>query len=165
MKNLIFFTFLVISNTIFSQGFINITAAGSWTKNIVATDISEAGNDYQTSFESIPNQTLLSIYPNNKNNQVYVYVTRNNDNWHDNLILKVKRNGRGIFSNTNINGGLIYHLIPNAQPPSGRPSAVSTFFTCYDDFRDISLQYEISGISVLLPVKSYSTTITYTVMY
>lgn len=165
MKNLIFLTFLVISTTMFGQGFINITAAGSWMKTITPTDIIEAGNDYPSSFESNPNQTLLSIYPNNKNFQVYVYVTRSNDNWHDNLILKVKRNGSGTNTNTNISGELTYHLIPDAQSPAGRPSSVPSFFTCYDDFVNIPLQYEITGISVVLPVKSYSTTITYTVMY
>ena len=150
----------------FSQGFINMSVSGSWSKTIAPTDIIEAGNDYQTFFESGVSQTLLSIYPNNKNHQVYVYVTRSNDNWHDNLILKVKRNGSGTNTNRNISAeSLAYHLIPNAQPPSGRPTAVSLFFTCYDDFVNIPLQYEITGISVVLPVKSYSTTVTYTVMY
>jgi hypothetical protein len=165
MKILIFITFLVVSNNLFGQR-VDFAVTGSWMKTISPSDISEAGNDYPSAFESNLNQTLLSIYPNNKNFPVYVYVTRSNDNWHDNLILKVKRNGNGTTTNTNISSGsLSYHLIPNAQPPSGRPTAVPSFFTCYEDFVNIPLQYEITGISVLLPVKSYSTTITYTVMY
>lgn len=158
MKNLIFITFLVISNTMFSQGFINITVDGSsWMKTFAPSDISEAGNDYQTSFESNSNQTLLTINPNNRNRLVHVYVTRSNDNWHNDLIIKVKRTSSGTnMTNAIINGGLFYHTISDLN---------TEFFTSEGYPTDVPLQYEITGISVVLPVQSYSTTITYTVMY
>ncbi|HCE54016.1 MAG: hypothetical protein APF83_10340 [Lutibacter sp. BRH_c52] len=160
MKNLItLIAFLVISNTMLSQGFINMTVTGNWVKSLTESDIIGAGNDYKTSYESIDGQTLLTINPNNKNNMVHVYVTRSNDDWNDNLLLKVKRTSNG--NNSTVNGSIMYQLITNASPLSG----AMKLFTCYDNVTNMTLQYEITGISVLLPVKSYSTTITYTVMY
>lgn len=158
MKNLIFIIFLVISNTMFSQGFINILVEGeNWVKSFTESDINVAGNDYNTSFESSASQTFLTISPNNKNNLVHVYVTRSNNNWHNNLKLRVRRTSNGNNqANSNIYGGTEYHYISDLT---------TEFFTCRGYPNDVALQYEITGLSVLLPVKSYSATIMYTVMY
>jgi len=158
MKNLIFIAFLIISNTLFSQG-INISLTGNWMKTISPSDISEAGNDYPNAYTSNTNQTLLTINPKNWNKTIYVYVTKSDIAWNSNLILKVKRNGSGTNSNGSINGGLIYQTITNEQTP------VTPLFTCTGPFINIPFQYEITGISVVLPVQSYSTTIIYTVMH
>ncbi len=164
MKNLIFIAFLAISASLYSQG-IDITITGNWMKAISPSDISEAGNDYQTSFESNTNQTLLTINPKNWNKQIYVYVTRSDIAWHNNLTLKIKRTSNGTNNNNIINGGLLYQTITNTQPPSNAPSTVTPLFTCEGPFINIPLQYEISGISLVLPVQSYSTTIIFTVMH
>lgn len=164
MKNLLFISFLAISNMVFGQG-INITVTGHWTKIIAASDISEAGNDYPTSYASNTNQTLLTINPKNWNKTIYVYVHKEDIAWNPALTLKVKRTSNGTNGNTNINGGLIYQTITNTQPPNYAPSTVIPFFTCQGPFVNIPLQYEITGISVVLPAQSYSTTIMYTVMH
>ncbi|MDP3358846.1 MAG: hypothetical protein Q8S41_05800 [Lutibacter sp.] len=155
MRNLIFIAFLAISNTLFSQN-ITITVTGNWMKTIAASDISEAGNDYPTTYESNANQTLLTINPVNNNKQIIVYVKRSDIAWHNNLNLKVKRTANGTNGNTAITGGLIYQTITNLN---------ANFFTCVGYHTFIPLQYEITGISVVLPVQSYSTEIMYTVMH
>lgn len=155
MKNLIFIAFLAISNMLFSQG-IELTVTGNWAKDIAASDISEAGNDYPTSYASNTNQTLLTINPKNSNKLINVYVKRNDIAWNTNLNLKVMRTSNGTNGNTNISDGLIYQTITNID---------AYFFTCIGYHTFIPLQYEITGISVVLPVQSYSTEIMYTVIH
>lgn len=164
MKNLIFIAFLFISSSMFGQG-IDITATGGWMNNISPSDISEAGNDYPTAYTSNVNQTLLTIIPKNYNKLIYVYVTRSDIAWHNNLTLKIRRTSNGTNNNNTINGGLIYQTITNAQPPSSAPSPVTPLFICEGPFINLAIQYEITGISVLLPVQSYATTIIFTVMH
>lgn len=164
MKNLIFATFFVIANSLFGQG-IDITVTGGWMKTISPSDISDAGNDYPAVYTSNVNQTLLTIIPKNYNKLIYVYVTRSDIAWHNNLILKIRRTSNGTYTNSEIiSGGDIYQTITNAQPPSNAPSQVTPLFISKGPFVNIPLQYEITGISVLLPVQSYATTIIFTVM-
>jgi hypothetical protein len=156
MKNVIILIgFLAFVNTMFSQG-IELTVTGNWAKNIAASDISEAGNDYPTTYASNTNQTLLTINPKNWNKEIIVYVSKSDISWNSNLNLKVKRTSNGTNGNANINGGIIYQTITNLD---------ANFFTCKGYHTFVPLQYEITGISVLLPVQSYSSTITYTVMH
>lgn len=165
MKNLIFISFLVISNSLFGQG-IDVTVAGGWVNNISSSDISEAGNDYPTTYVSNLNQTLLTIIPKNYNKQIYVYVTKSDIGWHNNLTLKIRRTSNGTYTNSEIiRGGDIFQIITDAQPPSNAPSQVTPLFISNGPFLNIPLQYEISGISVLLPVQSYATTIIFTIMH
>lgn len=156
MKNLtILIAFLAISNMAFGQG-IELTVTGNWSKMIAASDISEAGNDYPTSYASNTNQTLLTINPKNWNKIITVFVKRNDIAWHNNLNLKVKRTSNGTNGNTNIVDGLNYQTISNFD---------AYFFKCIGYHTFIPLQYEITGISVVLPVQSYSTEIMYTVIH
>lgn len=156
MKNLtILIAFLAISNMAIGQG-IELTVTGNWAKDIAASDINEAGNDYPTSYASNTNQTLLTINPKNWNKTIIVYVKRNDIVWNTNLNLKVKRTSNGTNGNANIGGGIDYQLITNFD---------ANFFTCTGYHTFIPLQYEITGISVVLPVQSYSTEIMYTVIH
>lgn len=162
MKNLTFIIFLAFSTTLLSQDF-TFTVAGNWMNTISPSDIIEAGNDYPTSYESNTNQTLLSITPTSNGKTLYVYVTRSDIKWHNDLILQIKRNTSG--NNSSVSGDTMYQVITNASPPSNTPSPLATLFTCKGAVTSMNLQYKITGISVLLPVDSYSTTITYTVMH
>ncbi|NEW78904.1 MAG: hypothetical protein GZ086_05650 [Gelidibacter sp.] len=155
MKNLIFTAFLIISNTLFSQT-IDITVIGSWMKTINASDISEAGNDYPAAYTSNTNQTIMTINPKNSSKLIYVFVKKTDIDWNNNLNLKIKRNSNGTNGNSSINGGIIFQTITNID---------TNFFTCTGPFVNVPFQYEITGISVLLPVQNYSTTIMFTVMH
>lgn len=154
MKNLIFITFLIISYSLFGQGF-DMTVTGNWTRTINASDISEAGDDYPTTYSSNLNQTLLTIDPKNKNKPFVVFVHKEDIIWSAALTLKIRRTSNGTNGNSTISNGIDYQAITIND---------SYFFTCKDLVTFVPLQYEITGISVLLPVQTYSTSVIFTVM-
>lgn len=156
MKNLIFIALLVISNNLFSQK-KSIVVVGSWTKNINASTISDAGNDYPSAFTSAANQTQISIGIKNRNKPVYIYVHKNDAAWNSNLILKVRRTSNGTNNNTIVLGGSSFQTITNT-------GTISPYlFSCEGYDTTVPLQYEITGLSVLLPVQTYSTMVVYTI--
>jgi hypothetical protein len=160
MKNLIFITFLIISNVIYSQK-DKLTVSGNWSKIITTSDISDAGNDYPSSFISLANQSLISISPGGASKDyvnINVHVKRVDIVWDDRLNLKIRRTSNGTNGNAIISGGLIFQTI--------NKDINSKLFSCTGDHTNVPLQYEITGISVLLPVPAepYSTTVVFTLM-
>lgn len=113
MKNLIFICFLTIFSNLFSQG-IDITVTGNWMKNIAASDISVAGNDYPSTYTSNTNQTVMTINPKNNNKTIYVYVSKVDIAWNAALNLKVKRTANGTNYNTDITGGSSFQTITSS---------------------------------------------------
>ncbi len=150
MKKFTLIVFILISNVLFSQ---SINVFGSWTRTISASDITEAGNDYVGTYTSIStSQTKISI-SNGKKDKTRVEVRKENNfsDWHPNLILQIKCTDRDKLHR----GGENIQTITDNDV---------YFFTTKDGNRtNIPLQYTISGISVLLPVKDYTTTIWFTV--
>jgi len=149
MKNFTLIVFVLISNVLFSQ---SVSVSGSWTRTISASDIEESGKDYVGTYESIATQTKISI-SNGKKDKTIVEVRKENNfsDWHPNLILQIKCTDRDKLHR----GGENIQTITDNDV---------YFFTTKDGNRtNIPLQYTISGISVLLPVKDYTTTIWFTV--
>jgi len=149
MKNFTLIVFILISNVLFSQ---SVSVSGSWIKTISASDIKEAGNDYVGTYTSSTTQTKISI-SNGRRDKTIVEVRKENNfsDWHPNLILQIKCTDRDKLHR----GGENIQTITDNDV---------YFFTTKDGNRtDIPLQYSIYGISVLLPVKDYSTTIWFTV--
>ncbi len=135
-----------------------ITASPGWSIAIPASSITEAGSNYTTNATSTANQTLISVTSSFLASYT-VTVHRDNTNWNSALTLWVQRtgNGSGSFFGT-IAGGLSFQQVG---------TAAQTFFSGIIGFptnrSNIPIQYQISGLSVLIPVKTYTTTITYTV--
>ncbi len=152
MKNFILIVFLIVSNWLFSQN-VEIDVSGKWEKKIRASDITEAGNDYVGTYESDSDETEIEIKAKNKNKTITVLIRKEDDydEWHPNLQLQVRRTDN---NNNNSNGGTSYQTITDFD---------SVFF--YTEGRDnkVPIQYRINGISVLLPVQEYTTTIIFTV--
>lgn len=130
-----------------------------------ATPITEAGNDYTSSIiESGLSQTTIDIKVRNtpglNNYTVNVKKTDSGNNW-GTLGILIKRTGIGTGGGpgSTITGGTTYVPILTTD---------SVFFNGANDNggtrSGIPIQYQISGISVLVPVGSYSTTITYTLI-
>ena len=158
MKNLIFIALLITTNCLYSQK-DKMTVSGNWTKNLSALDINDAGNDYASSIVSADNQSLITVSPGGKSQNyvnIDVLVHREDINWNSNLTLKVKRTSNGTNGNTIISGGEINFQTINTID--------SFLFSCTGNHTDVPLQYEITGISVLLPVQNFSTTVVYTLM-
>lgn len=155
MKNLLLIAILIISNCLFSQ---EISVKGKWTwpsgRNWIS-DLNEAGNDYVGTYESDHDETKITINAKHKNQQTVVNIHKeDNGDWHTELILEIQRTDRGTNNNYSIYDGLSYQIIGDTD---------TRFFYTYDDQKDVPIQYRISGISVTLPVKDYSTTFVFTV--
>ncbi|MDZ7935812.1 MAG: hypothetical protein U5M51_12795 [Emticicia sp.] len=138
----------------------------TWTPTITA--ITEAGNNYASStLQSAANQTLIDVrVPNTPGFNGYIIQIRRTDNgtnWDTALLeLSARRTGTGVSgggTGSTVTGGDVYQKITtNNVLFFGGSNANGSFRN------DIPIQYQISGISVLVPVGTYSTTITYTLI-
>lgn len=140
----------------FSQ---SIVVSGGWSKTV--STLTEAGSDYTQSTASPQNQTLISI----RDRQVLpvlnlgweIRINRVDVDWDSRLSLKAVRTGNGTPTNvlSSISAGnQLVEVNVNSQ----------VFFTGNSTYDNIPIQYQISGLSVTIPAKTYSTTIVYTLM-
>lgn len=152
MKNFTLIVFILFSNVLFSQS-INVETRRGWSKTISVSDITEAGNDYVGTYVSSDKQTEITIDPRRKNNTTVISIRKEYDSgdWHPNLNLQIKRTD---INNSDSNGGLLFQTITDMD---------AFFFNTEGKQEDVPLQYRINGISVLLPVQDYTTTIIFTV--
>ena len=143
MKTFIFILSILFTLNSYSQK-LNVKS-GNWTKNLRASDISEVGNDYSNSYLSKTNQSKItySSYPKNKNDDKYayfiLYVHKEDYTWHPDLKLELKRtsgstNGNSTYYGTN------FQTISNNT---------ALFFYSVGKVKNIPIQYQISGLSVL----------------
>ena len=156
-KITLFIAFLLGSFTAQSQ---KIVANQGWSVAIPVGTITEAGNDYTTSTTSSIAQTLIDFKTGGKSSYT-ISVQKVDIDWHPHLSLWVKRNGDGNGSGGKIvpmTGGETFIQVTNAP---------QIFF--YDtsgeshNRNNVPIQYRILGYSVLLPVKTYTTTVVYTI--
>jgi hypothetical protein len=153
---LIFILSIIFVNSVYSQ---TLTATGGWTSTLATSNITEAGNDYPNgSLISATNQTLMTV--NSASNSVaYIYVQKSDTSWDSRLIISARRTGTGSgsggFSTTN---GTTLQAITNVP---------QYFFEIIlgsgKQISNIPIQYYITGFTVLLPVRAYTTTLLYTV--
>lgn len=152
---------LLTSNLLFAQISKLDAKGGNWDAGKLLVTITEAGLDYTGTVSSDADHTILEIDAKEDNDPYTLTISRQDNNWHPMLTLWARRTGDGSLGNGGtIMGGQSYiQLAPNAQyffsglVSRGGGSRV----------KDIPIQYEIRGLSVLIPVSSYSTTIIYTV--
>ena len=146
MKTYILILTILLTSTCFGQKIkIKHKDGNKWVKTLSASDISQAGSDYNTFYESKTNQTEINISKNKKNKEIEVKIHKENINWNPKLKIRVRRTDTGqAYQN-------IFNNFP--QP----------FIKTSGD-QKIKIQYQISGLSVLIPVDNYSTEIIYTIM-
>lgn len=154
----------------------SISASGSWTPSV--TTITEAGNSYASgTIQSGTSQTLISVTMPAE----YLLVVLVANNWKvqikrtdtgpsldaAGLAIYAMRTGPGSGGGTGLLG------VPSAI--SGGDSVFQQITTSNADFfqgyhygnatrSSIPVQYQITGISVLVPAASYTVTITYTLV-
>lgn len=132
---------------------INITAAGScWYRTISKVDLqSGAGSGLNSTYESTPDATVLDIEAGKKT-QWAVYV-RTAPSWVNDITLYVRRISDGKGGGT-VEGGTSYVSVgpTDVQLFSGKGPRMG-----------INLQYKLTGISIRIPVGTYSRTLIYTV--
>jgi len=131
---------------------VNITITGSWAETIDASDLQAgAGSDLIDTYESASNTVAIDIItPTNWR----VDVKKSDTNWHANFQLYVRRTSDGSGSGS-ISGGTSYQEITDTD---------QSFFNGTLDRSNITGQLELTGVSVQIPVDTYTTTVYYTVV-
>lgn len=138
---------------------------GAWSPSV--TTIGEAGNDYSsTTIQSATNQTLIDLKVSNtpglNHYTVYIRRTDSGSNWNTaGLQIWAKRtsDGTGGGNGSTTLGGTAYQQITTSD---------LYFFEGNNNNNNlrsnIAIQYQITGVSVTVPVATYTTTITYTLI-
>ena len=157
MKKIFFFIIsLFFINQIKSQ---SLTVTGGWTTTLATTNITEAGNNYPSgSLTSTVNQSLVRV-TSATNSVAFVSIQKSDTSWDSRLIISARRTGTGTgssgFTTTNGTTAQIITNVPQSffevRPGTGT------------QVTNIPIQYLITGYTVLLPVKAYTTTLIYTV--
>ena len=150
---------ILVSSSLYGQ-IQSINVSGNWSAAVPTNTITEAGLNYTSNITSATNQTLISIVATSNRDPYTVSIRKQDTSWNANLTLWARRTGTGSGNNILTNGGLNYQQLSGSAQyffdgivSTGNPRSVV----------DIPIQYEIRGLSVLIPVSSYSTTIIYTV--
>lgn len=137
----------------------NISASSGWTANVSSNQISDAGLDYGGTYQSSSNETYVSVSGLRYFGSYYVEVEKSEIDWDPRLSISVRRTGNGSggwFSS--ITGGTNWLELKNSGQLfyyGGTGFATARL--------NVPVQYQIKGLSVLLPAKSYSVNIRYTV--
>lgn len=156
MKQFIKIIFILISTVGFAQ---KISVSGNLNLIASATSISDAGNNLPTSYVSTNNASIVTIEvvppskSNKENKPLRVFVHKVDTNWHTNLILQVRRTV--LVQNSNITLGTVFQTVTNNS---------TLFFNTIGEHFNIPIQYNLSGISLLMPANNYTTTVVYTVL-
>ena len=152
----IFYSIIFILLVFTKAEAIDITATGSWSRTIDASDlVSGAGSDLVGIYESAVNATVLTILNTTGNTDNWrIDVRRSDSTWHGNFNLYIQRTSDGTGGGS-ISGGLSYIAIGTTD---------SQFFSGAGDRSSVNLQYKLTGMSVSIPPNTYSTTVVFTVV-
>lgn len=149
---------LFISSIINGQ---EIKVTSGWRQIMDASDIKNAGSDFPLYVESKKKETSLTIkaFPKSKQMDLYgsftVFVHQEPVFWDNSLVLFVRRTSKGMSSGGTIYGGISWQEIHRFS---------SNFFELVGKRKNIAVQYRIKGLSVLLPVDTYSCEVVFTVL-
>ncbi|MFC1650316.1 hypothetical protein ACFL2X_01975 [Candidatus Latescibacterota bacterium] len=135
---------------------IEVRADGGWTELTIGSAdlIGGAGTNLIDTYSSNSDATLIDIRNAKKNDSWRVDIRRSDLNWHENLYLYARRTGSG-NGNGNASGGLSYIEINYID---------RELFHGEGLLNNITLQYQLSGVSLQVPPDTYSTTIIFTIM-
>jgi hypothetical protein len=156
-KIFLFILFKFICHQCHSQ---SLTVSGDWIRTLSNANVVEAGLNYATggTLSSTVNQSLLNV-SSAANSIVYVYIQKSDISWDSRFIMTALRTGTGTGgANFSTTRGTPAQTITNApvlfievRPGSG--TQVS----------NIPIQYALRGFTVLMPARTYTTTILYTI--
>lgn len=156
MRNFIISLLILLSA--FSVKSQSLHLMGSWSISVPSSSISEAGNDYNTTLTSSLNQTLLDISVPVTNISWRVDVHKQDSFWNTSLILWIHKTGDG-------GGESGSSIIPIGSTPYQQVSNLEQlFFAGTKNHVNIPVQYEIQGLSVLIPSENYNTNVIYTLI-
>lgn len=132
-----------------------ITIAGSWFRVIGAGDLTGGpGSNLTATYTSATNQVTMGVTSGFRRNW-RVDVCRIDTIWHASFQLSIRRTNDGTGGFGAVFGGLAYLQITTIS---------QTFVTGIGNRTGITLQEQLGGVSVSIPVATYTTTIQYTVV-
>lgn len=138
-----------------AQSVTVINGTNVWSIPTLSSTITKAGKDYEHIETSSTAQTLLRV------NSLLVWTVSahmsTTSNWDSALKLFVQRTGNGTGLAI-LSGGTTY-----MQLTSSPQQFFSGALNLGGNRDNIPIQYKIEGLSVTLPVKTYTATITYTI--
>ena len=152
----IFFSIILLFSTIYLKA-QSVNAIGSWSVSVPSNTITEAGNDYNMNLTSMTNQTMLDINIPLTTTSWRVDVNRQDSFWNNSLTLWIRKTGDGVGtvgSSISPIGTIPFFQLTNMGQP---------FFSGMKKYMSIPVQYEIRGLSVLIPASTYNTTVVYTI--
>jgi hypothetical protein len=160
LSYIVLFSCLLIQYNLVAQ--IRISSNSFINKSISSVAITEAGMDFHGEMEFSRDEIIMSvaIFPQNLDNVMYrswqIQVSKNDLEWNEILELYIRRSGDGKSDyNNKPQNGYNYQKI----------DANSTFlFSGQGWISSIPLQIKITGLSVVLPAKSYATEIVFTLI-
>jgi hypothetical protein len=159
-KRVLYLLFALFSHASHAQPPKRVTVTGSWTVTVPSSLITDAGMDYTQTFISATNQSLLD-FKTGLAPSYTIFVQKMDTDWHPNLSLWIKRTGQGNGSGGRtipMTGGENFMQVTNSPQPFFYDASNSTH-----NRNNVPIQYQIQGLSVIIPVKSYSTTLMFTI--
>ena len=138
-----------------------ISATGT-TWNAAPTAITEAGNNYSSAITSVANQTTLTISVGLALLTSWkVFVRKQDATWNASLSVWVRKTGDG----TGILVPVLGTISPNGATSYVQLTATNQeIFSGFSNRFNVPMQYELRGLSVLIPTGSYSTSVIFTVI-
>jgi hypothetical protein len=156
MKKYIFIIISLLNLNSFGQ---SLSVNQGWSVVIPSSRVTEAGRNYATTnVLSATNQSLIDVF-SSANSVATISVQKTDVVWTSGLSLYLRRTGSGTGStNYSVTNGTTSLLITNTPQYffEVRPGSATQVL-------DIPIQYEIRGLSVLIPVRAYTTTLLFTV--
>ena len=161
-KAFILFSFVFI--VLFSHAQpMEISVIGNVTFDNSMFTITEAGNDYSSSIQTVTPVYVSLQYSsywdqiNNPNKKWRILVQKSNINWDSGLKLEICRSGKGDKDGkikNKINGGKNYRKVTNTS---------KYFFKGKNEFSNVPLNFKLRGYSVTMGAEDFETNILLTV--
>ena len=130
---------------------ISITATGSWSQTIDASNLTGgAGTDLNSTYYSAYDAVKINI---SATANWEVAVKKINGNWHSSLLLSVKRSSDGTGAGS-ISGGTAYLEVTDID---------QSFFSGNKSRNNVCVQFRLTGVSIQVPPGVYTATVYYTV--
>ncbi|REH45844.1 hypothetical protein C7448_10996 [Tenacibaculum gallaicum] len=157
--------FIFIFYTLFSNSQTITVSGGGWTPAISSSDILDAGSDYNTNVSSNTEHSTINITGTSLlclgilvAPDYQIRINRQDNNWNNLLQLFLRRTGDG--EPTLLCLGC---FIENGNNYIEIESIDKYFFNIRGCYSNVPIQYELRGLSVLIPPDNYSTEVIYTI--
>lgn len=136
---------------------LSVTVSGGAGFSIGVGDlIGGAGSDLNPEYNSAVDAVQITVADSIDSGDAWQIQVRQEDVlWHGSLDLSVLRTGTGSGTGSVTGGDVL---------PVGLTSVDQVFFDGSGDVADIPVRLDLSGVSVLVPVDSYSATLYFTIV-